>query len=213
MASIWRCSYVSHHSSGVQFVNVFHVVNHDTSLIGHDATADDVRDALHTALTTKYRAILPTTVTVDTLVVREELAPGSTSVPSESSQTIGAAGTLTTSGDQLPVPVCNLVTLYSNAAVRSGHGRLFLPGCVGAGNLDTNGNWDMATAYQTAVTAFMDELKATHTHSGWTSDQLMHLVVYSRTRRAAALANYWFDVVSYTKRTQPHWLRSRLSAP
>jgi hypothetical protein len=213
MASIFRCAYNSDHTTGVRMVNVFHVVTHNTSLLTGDTPASAVRDALHAALTTKYRAILPTTLTVQSLVVREELAPGSTAVPEESSQTIGLAGTLSTSGDMLPVPTCILSTFYSTAAVRSGHGRMFLPGCGPAANLNSGGQWDTATALWTAVAAFLDELKATHSGGGFFTGFDAHQVIYSRTRRAAGAAQYWFDVQSYTRRQAPHWLRSRLTAP
>lgn len=213
MASIWRCSYEVDHSTGVRFVNTFHVVVHDSSLVLGGGSAAQVRDVLHSALTTKYRAILPTNCTVQALVVREELAPGSTAVPEEASQTIGAAGTLSTSGDMLPPPTCILATFYTNAAVRSGHGRMFLPGCGPAANLTSAGTWDTTTTLWTALAAFLDELKTNHGAGIFGTDFTAHQVIYSRTRRAAGASSYWFDVQSYVRRQQPHWLRSRLSAP
>lgn len=152
--------------------------------------------------------------TVQALVVREELDHADTSVPDEASATIGLAGTLSGSGDKLPVPVCTLVTFYTNAAVRSGHGRMFLPSPGYASALDGTGLWDSSGAYwTTALPAFLDELVNAHsTGSGNAGHDLSH-VVYSRTRRTAGLPEYYFDVESYTKRRQPHWLRSRATAP
>ena len=157
--------------------------------------------------------MLPTNVTVQSLVVREELAPGSTAVPEEASQTIGLAGTLSTSGDMLPPAMCILASFYTNAAVRSGHGRMFIPGCGPSANLASTGLWDTSTALWTAVAAFLDELKTNHGAGLFGTDFTAHQVVYSRTRRAAGASAYWFDVSSYTRRAAPHWLRSRLTSP
>jgi len=213
--TVWRCSYNSTHSSGVQYVNTFHVVVRDDPVSLLSPTADAVRDALHSALTTKYRNCLPSDVTVNKLVVREELTPGSTAVPAESSQTIGLAGTLALSGDRLPIPLCALITLYTNAAVRSGHGRMFLPNPGQAANLQTTSLWDTGTTwYGTNVPAFTAELKAHHSVSVvGNPDSTAALVVYSRTRRARADADWYFDVTSIVQRTAPHWLRSRMTAP
>lgn len=213
MASIWRCSYNSDHSSGVRLVNTFHTVVHDNSFVPGGPSADVVRDALHSALTTKYRALLPTNVTVQSLVIAEELAPGSTAVPEESAQAIGLAGTLVTAGDLLPVPTCALVTLYTNAAVRSGHGRMFIPACGPAAALDPAGKWDTTTTFWTALATFFDELKSSHTNGFFDTNFSAHTAIYSRTRRARGDAAYWFDVTSYSRRVSPHWLRSRLTAP
>lgn len=215
MANVWRCAYNTDHSSGVRVVNTFHVVaRRDFGSIA-DASAASVRDALHAALTTKYKALFITDYTLQSLVVREELAPGDTSVPDEASQTIGSVGTLGGSGDKFPVPVCLLVTLYTNAAIRSGHGRLFLPNPGYASALDASGLWDTGGVWwPTTTTAFLDELKTVHSaDDGASGTNSLSLVVYSRTRRARAAAEYYFDVQSYTKRRQPHWLRSRMTAP
>lgn len=213
MAIPYRVALMSDHTSGVRIVNTFHVVSTGDTL-GEDSNAADVRDALVTALKTKYKAILAPTITLQSLVVREELAPGSLDVPDEASETIGEVGTLTVSGDMTPLPLCVLATLYTNAAVRSGHGRLFLPGFVPASFLASSGQWDTSIAWWTSnLKNFLDELVTDHHAGGTPGGSTVHPVVYSRTRRAAALPNYWFDVVSYTRRTQPHWLRSRTTAP
>lgn len=214
MAKVFRCAYNSDQATGVRYVNTFHVVARP-GFDGSEASSAAVRDALHTALTTKYRAVLPTDVTVQSLVVREELAPTDSGVPDEASQTIGLAGTLALSGDRLPIPLCALATFYTNAAVRSGHGRMFLPNPGQAANLQSTSLWDTGTAwFGTALPAFLNELKANHSAAiAGHSDATCSQVIYSRTRRGRGDAAYYFDVVSYVVRQQAHWLRSRMTAP
>lgn len=215
MAKLWRAAYTCTHSNGVQAVNVFHFVDRPDALSTITGSAGAVRDALHAGLTTKYRACIADKWTVNTLVVSEVLSPTSTDVPDQSSVTIGLAGTVLTSGDQLPIPVCPLVTFYSNAAIRSGHGRVFMPNPGNASALASNGNWDLAgTPFTTPYTNFTTQLRAAMNPDVPDGpDSVLSQVVYSRTRHGAGLAQYYFDVQSSTLRALPHWLRSRMTAP
>jgi len=216
MAKLWRAAYLSSYADGLQLVNTFHgVTTEDTLSINGDGSAAQVRDAVHAALTTKYKAILPTDVTLNTLTVRQVLTPGSTDVPEEASQSIGLAGLVTFSGDRTPPALCLLVTLYSAAAIRSGHGRLFLPGSPAVSALDGAGHWQNAgTWYPTTVNAFLDELITTDSvDTGGGNSATWHPVIYSRTRHAGAASPYYFDISSYTKRTKAAWLRSRTTVP
>jgi hypothetical protein len=54
---IWRCSYDTTNYTGVTIVNTFHVKSVPDLLATSDESAAGVRDALNTALTTKYKAI------------------------------------------------------------------------------------------------------------------------------------------------------------
>jgi hypothetical protein len=212
MATVWRCSYESTRA-GVTVVNTFHEVARPDSG-SDDPSADTVRDVLHAALTTKYRAVLPTDAIVQSLTVREELAPSDTGIPRESVQTIGLAGTRTISDTNLPMSMSLLATIRTNAAVRSGHGRLFLPLPTQQSTLTAAGIWRAADGYWIASGAFMTELNLNH---NWTVLGLpvghLSTVVYSRTRRARGDAAYYFDMTAYVLRTAPHWLRSRSTAP
>lgn len=211
MAKVWRCSYESV-LLGTTFVNTFHVVARTPALTA-DAGADEVRDTLHAALTTKYRACLKTAYTLNSLTVREELAPGDTSIPAESVQTIGLAGTLGGGDTLLPLSMVQLVTFRTNAAVRSGHGRMFMPSSRASADLDANALWLATNPYWTNVTAFCNELKTHHDMGILGADGTLAQVVYSRTRRARGDADYYFDVTAFVQRNKPHWLRSRATAP
>jgi hypothetical protein len=212
MATVWRCNYDSIRG-GVGIVNTFHVVARPDSG-SDDPSADTVRDVLDAALTTKYRALLTADATVLDLTVREELAPGSSDIPRESVKTIGAAGTRTVTDTNLPNSITQLVTIRTNAAVRSGHGRLFLPPPVNSNALTATGIWRATDAYWINATTFMTELNLNH---NWTVLGLpvghLSTIVYSRTRRARGDSAYYFDMTGYVQRTAPHWLRSRSTAP
>src|SRR6266536_906862 len=162
MSKVWRCSYQSS-CSGVLIVNTLHYV--DRPNIGFsDRSADQVREAVHAKLTTKYRNLMQAVCTVDSLLVREELAPGDTAIPAESLQTIGLAGTLAGSDQNLPLSLTPLVKIATNAAVRSGHGRLFLPSPQSAGSLTAGGLWNTGVTFWTNITTFMD---AVNTNIGY----------------------------------------------
>lgn len=215
MARLWRWAYNSDHNSGVRIVNTGYVVTTEDFGGGGDGSAAQVRDALHGALTTKYRAMLAADFTVQSLVIREQLKPGDTDVPEEAAQTIASAGTSTGTGDRLPLGCCMLVSIYTNAAIRSGHGRRFVyPGGY-ASALTSAGIWDPSGGgIWAAVAAFEDEAKLTHSvDTGFGTTATAHPVVYSRTRHGLNLDPWYFDITSYTRRPQPHWLRSRMTAP
>lgn len=215
MAKLWRAAYHSTHSSGVQAVNVFHFVDRPASGFDSTGSAGAVRDALNTALTAKYRLCIANTWTVQSLTVAEVLPPTSTDVPDAASATIGSVGSITTSGDQLAPPITPLVTFYSNAAIRSGHGRCFMPNPGNAAVLNSSGNWDLTAApFAVAYPDFLTALRsAMHPDVPVDPDSTLSQVIYSRTRHAAGLSQYYFDVSSATLRAAPHWLRSRMTAP
>lgn len=212
MARAWRCSYESTRL-GVTLVNTFHVVGRPT-LPADDPSASTIRDVLHTALTTKYRAVASTDTTVNTLTVREELDPASTGIPEEAVQTIGLAGTRTVADTNLPPSMTLLATIRTNAAVRSGHGRVFLLPPVEQAALTGSALWRTTNAYWINSVTFMAELIQDHTFTvlGVPAGSI-DPVVYSRTRRERGDANYYFDVTAYVLRPNPHWLRSRATAP
>lgn len=210
MAKQWRCSYHSTTVYGTDVVNTFHVVARPDTGVLTDASADGVRDTLNTALTTKYKALIGTAGQLLSLVVREEVDPTGGAVPAESSLTINAAGTLTQSSQHLSQGLCILASIYTNAAVRSGHGRLFLPPPIDETFTAGGGTWSSTGAAWVNAKAFMDELMNTHHNGGAGTGWDLVPIVYSRTRRARGDANYYFDVKSYTMRSRQHFLRSRV---
>jgi hypothetical protein len=147
------------------------------------------------------------------LTVREELAPGDSSIPAESVASINLAGTRAPGDTKLPTGLCQLATIRTNAAVRSGHGRLWMPPAVDGASLAATHTFVAAGTYQLANKAFLDELQLHHDMGLLGVDGHLDTVIYSRTRRARGDADYFFDMTAYILRAEPHWLRSRQSAP
>ena len=215
MAKLFRVSFHSTSTTGVAYVSTYHYVVRPAGGFTDTGDASNLRDALSGTLPAQYRGVLPNWITVQTMLVAEVLPPGSTDVPDESSFTVGLNGQQSTTGDQLPIPLCVLVGIYSNAAVRSGHGRTFYPHPGNASLLDSAGNWDMAsTVFATSYPTLLNSLKSNWTVDlSGTPDATASQVIYSRTRHARGDDSYYFDVSSWTIRTVPHWLRSRATAP
>lgn len=217
MSKLWRAAWnYTHNASGVKATNVVHFVVRDAGGALSTSSADEVRDALHGKFSTPFRSVIGNIWKQDTLVVTEVLAPGSTDIPEQSTEAIGTNGSISVSGDLLPVPSCTLVTLRTNAAIRSGHGRLFLINPGAAANLDSTGKYDPLTAYWVttlpALLADLDDDVAVE--NGIYADGTGHIVVYSRTRHALpGPPDYYFDVQTATAHLELHWLRSRMTAP
>jgi hypothetical protein len=210
---VWRCSYSGTAGNGTVVVNTFHVVSEPDLLATADESAVGVRDALHTALTTKYRAMVASFDMVDALTVREELAPGSTAIPQEAVQTISALGTRSAPEQFLSQGLCALATLDSNAAIRGGKGRMFLPPAYYSGAASSGGTWLSSNAYWTNAVTFLNELLTTHHSGAATLGHNLVPVLYSRTRRARGDSSYWFELTGYRLRTRQHFLRSRTTSP
>ncbi len=215
MASLWRCAINSTHTTGVRIATVLHYKARAHATTSADASAHQVADQLVTDLAAKYRLLYSNKWTQNDFTVTEVVTPGSGSIPDHWVHGIGTLGSISPSGDSLPIPTAVLVTLYTNAAVRSGHGRSFLPNPELAANLDANGKFDTATAWWTGALASWCAQMPTDSrvNDGLLVDQDLSLVIYSHTRHAAGQPSYYFDVVQATPKVNPHWLRSRMTAP
>jgi hypothetical protein len=198
---------------GVQLVNTLHYAESKGTGGGDNASADEVRDNVAAGLKDLYRAMLPTDATLDEIIVRSEVRDPAQDVPEQSQLTVGQAGTRTIVTNQLPKSICVLATIRTNAPVRGGIGRVFLPAPVEASWLDA-GSWSsgITTNSGSPWKQFMDAAIATQSW-GTINQHDLPLVVYSRTRHRRGDANYWFAASGYVIRSQPHWLRSRATAP
>jgi hypothetical protein len=120
---------------------------------------------------------------------------------------VGNVGTLAAGTGALPSEVCLVAKLSTALATRSGRGRLFFASPIYSSYLSSPDQWNTGGAYWTAVNAFLTSLK---NGLDVTHDTIAHhysLRVWSRKRGDS------HDVTGYSMRQQPHWLRSRLTAP
>lgn len=212
MAKLWRCAFRSTLSDGTLVVNTFHKVDRAGIGIG-DLSASDIGDALVSSLGTRYRGMFMSDATVHDLTVTEQTLPGGGAVPEQSVKVIELAGTRSPVSKTLPPSMTPLATLKSNAAVRGGRGRLWLPPPLSSSYLDAPGVWNtLVNGASAGWKLFLDQL-VTDESVGTIDVHTLSLVVYSPTRHLRALPDYYFDADVYDLHTKPHWLRSRSSIP
>lgn len=203
---IYRVSLVARHDiSGDTQVNTLHYRLHDvTGAVANDPQS--LADAIEDALFLPFAALYSDDWTIQTPVVIQEKDPLDPTAP-RSEWTSGAVsfGDLVGTED-LPRACCAVATLKTDAIGRRSTGRLFLGGSTGEGE-QANGVWQSSalTRWQT----FLDAIPRTPDIAEGPSTSEAHWCVYSRTNRAAAVANYAFDITSVILRTPVHWLRSR----
>lgn len=101
----------------------------------------------------------------------------------------------------------------TSAAIRSGHGGMFIPPGLSSTFLTGDGlNWSTSGDYWVNAGALGDTLLDGHDWDnliGGTGHE--SYVIYSRTRRAAGATTFAFDVTAVIRNPVPTWLRSRKS--
>lgn len=206
----------------IQFTDVGQQMRNTLCIFGDDALGDfspisaqGLADKVggDATLMGKWAAMIGTGDHVDGVMVRELLAPADLSVPDEGFHAVGAAGTRSLAAGALPSPLCGLLKFKTNAAVRSGHGHIFLPPIRDAGVLDTDGKIGDLSWYQTAANSLAAELghynQGGSAWGGTLEPGSWGLGIYSRTRRARSLPQFAFHTTTITLDSKVHWLRSR----
>lgn len=210
---IWRVSFNSVRGS-LQIVNTLHYIT-EPETIDDESSGDDVASKINTELTTNYRNICDTGTTLQSIVARQEVQPGSGDVPTEGSYAVGLAGTRTLSGRLLPQPTCVELQHLTGAAVRGGQGRMFLPPTYDTNAATSGGLVDMASTYVSFVLALKTSLAEAQNGADWQMGTVninhMRQIVYSRTRHARGQDPYYFYVTGSVVSPRFHWLRSRVS--
>lgn len=188
-------------------VTGFHCLT-DLPTGGTEPDVADIATAHDTHYTTAFRACTHNSIVVDALHVREEVDPTSGDVPSVAQHDINLAGTLGTSSHSLQQQLCPLISLKTNAAIRSGRGWMFMPPLLDKGLLGTDGYIDGTTVAWTNLNAFAalmdDELDY-----GTVIISHSRPVVYSRRRRQLGRSPWTFKVDHAVVRGLPHFLHSR----
>lgn len=213
MATVYRIALEATGWRGVKIVNTFHVKASDSAPLNPDPSADSTRDMALSAYRDKWKAILTTLDTFDGISVVEEVANPGHDIPQASFGTVGAAGTRTASDQFLSSGLCILAKISTNAAIRSGHGRMWLPPALTSSAAAGTGTWASGNVYWTLTQTFLNAVTATQTPGGIFGTQTFEPVVYSRVRRARGEANYYFGITGYTMHTDQRFLRSRVTIP
>jgi hypothetical protein len=167
-----------------------------------ESTLAEVADAVDTALTTSFRALMPTTDTLGEIAVTSlglELAQQYT-------KTKNLGGTRTVGNASVPKGICPVLGLRTTYAIRSARGWMFLPSLLDSGTI-SNGLINTGSAIWGAIDTFGAALLglAGDTAGPGTIDP----GVWSQTRFVRDLDPFFFALTGYVRRQKPHWLRSR----
>lgn len=206
MSRIYRATFECHHSNGTIARPSLHYQT-DVPLAGSEPDASDVANGIWTLLGTEFRAICPTSVTVDAISVAEEvIAPD---IGAAGSHTVALAGTMTVSGDPMPEGLVPVLNLHTDVRSRSARGWLHPPGPMGSSRVSGD-SW--TSVYLGVLNAFCAKLDDGF-DLGTLQITRVNPKVYSRTRRERAEDPFVFSVKSATVNPRPHWLRTRMTTP
>lgn len=198
-------AFVSTDAGGVEYVNTLAVKSDPVGIDSNEQTAGEFLAAVDDWLADAYRAVLSDAYTL----VRLQLV-GILGWDAEGSRSIAGGGTLSNVsnvGAPIPREVAAIITWKTGTHTRSGRGRIFVPAPADAHHLASRNAWNTGTAYWSGLEAFAGAVL-----EGWdtpfeTPDVHLSGRVYSRVDAVTR------DITSYIVRLEPHWLRSRASAP
>lgn len=199
---------------GQRDVSGFHVRISESAPLS-DVGMAALLDAVDTALTTTFRAMLMTTDQLVEWAVKREPDPTNPSDLAEGiSKTKNLAGTSSISGDLLPPECCLVLSFKTQTLSRSSRGHMFLPPAFASTHVQGE-QFSSSSATYTTAQAFRDALDTIRGGGGFnitTPAFTAPLIVYSKTRRRRGEDPWVFDVTSTAVRNRVHWLRSRASS-
>jgi hypothetical protein len=201
---VWRLVVRSFGPGGVLAVND---ISSKVEVVGPDVTEaspQGVADAAWDWFGDEYLGLLQADWQVQELIA-EELTSGADET---AVHVVDDPGTLPASVGTLPVEVAGLLSVRTRLATRSTRGRMFLPSPMESGQLVAHDTWGTAgTSYGARCIAFGAKLLDGHDFSEGVIDYHMSFGIWSRKNES------FEDATSTVFRTQPHWLRSRSTAP
>jgi hypothetical protein len=204
-----------HYTVGGQHMeSTFCIFGDDSDLDFTPMNAQGLADKLggNADFTTAWKNLLVASDALDDVTVRELVAPGGSDIPSEGSHHVGLSGTRSFGGSALPLEVCAILGIHTDAAIRSGRGYFHLPPARSTTTMNgsTADQFNLSDAYWTAANALLAEMG--HWNNGgshWDTGSSWGVGVYSRTRRARGISTFAFHAVSYSLPNSVKWLRSR----
>lgn len=209
MAREWLVSILSHDQAGAVASNTICV--HDNGGIGgaDPAGADELLTQVDTWLTTRYRAIIPTSSVLDRYHAFQipDVYGAETTV---ADRTIDLNGTLGPVDGKLPREMVGLLALRSTSSSRRKQGRLFLPSPEHGTYITTTGTWVTTSGVWPLWELFADQLLAGR---DFDEDNHLSLRIYSRRQHQIGTGDKTSDVNAYALRERPKWLRRRASIP
>jgi hypothetical protein len=221
MSRVWRAEWGGDNSSaGLQWMFTLHYQTDLALGEGEPAGSEVVSELLNHWGGTPTNMSILTGVTESPNVfrflrVREEIDPTSGDVPLQAEIPLSLPGTLTMSGDRLPIEVCMWVKCTTDTASRSSRGGFHLPPMLNPVFLDGGGQWDAASIaappFSTLTAKVPDVLDDVFGPIG--AEGSLRPIIYSATRRARGFSPYTFDITQARIRQHAAWLRTRGIAP
>jgi hypothetical protein len=160
-------------------------------------------------------AALASPNTLRAVRAREEVDPTGDDVPEQAERAIGIPGTLTISGDHLPIEACMWMKCGTGVASRSSRGGFHWPPTLAPAFLDSSGFWDAASLGASPFSAIppkvIDVLNDVFPEE--IGNGSLKPVIYSKTRRARGQSPYTFQITTAAWRQHVAWLRRRGIAP
>jgi hypothetical protein len=145
---------------------------------------------------------------LDELVVTQEVLPPTLGIAG--SHTVNAAGTgAGGTGTQLPDGLTLTIDLHTGTRSRSARGWMLWPGPSNSSFVSHNA---YTSAWLSVVQNFANLLPDAIT-LGSTLPTTLNPVIYSRTRALRGESPTTFRTTAATLKTQPGWLRSRMTTP
>lgn len=181
----------------------------DLAFLGSEPDPDEVVDAVDGHLTDRFRHCLSTLGVIDEIHIRERVLGAD--VPKTASKQLDLVGACVLGAQELPLELCGVIARKTNAAIRSGHGWIFMPPLLDNAQSNSEGQLVLGGEYQANLALFAALLDDDINTGVFTIDKL-HPVVYSETRRKRGDSPFTFQVTSAPVRRKIHFLRSREQA-
>ena len=207
MANIYRLTFRCHYQSDGTLAEPSLHYQTDNSTGGSEPDPSDLVAWLDGYLSTPFRALLNSHVTLDELVLSQEVLKPDIGV--SSSVTVNGVGSYTTGAIAVPKAAVPVIDIHTGVRSKSARGWMRPPG-PGIASAFNGDSWD--SSYQSAAATFCALLDDTHDF-GTISISTLKPVVYSPTRHKRGDDPWTFQVKSAQLNPNVRWLRSRLTSP
>jgi hypothetical protein len=175
---------------------------------GSEPDVQDVANDIWNQLGTPLKECLSVDITIDELVVVEQVLKPDIGV--SAAVAVGAPGFVTIPDTVLPHELVPLINFHTATASRSARGHIFMGSFLSQITLAAGGVWSasimgLLQGFANACRASFDlgSLQITHVNP----------VIYSRTRHQRGQDPYTFRLTGATVKPRPTWLRSRATTP
>ena len=178
--------------------------------IGSEPSPSEVATEVDAKLTNRFLHCLSTLGVLDSVHVRERVLGAE--VPATHELIKGSTGLAALGAQEVPLELCGLIARKTAAAIKSGHGWMFMPPVLDKDSFNSEGQLAQGTEYEANLQLFA-ALLDDDISSGVFSSHSLHPVVYSQTRHRRDITPYTFKVTAGVVRRKAHFLRRREAQP